>query len=230
MTVTVSTLRQGCTFASLVGDLDGPVTGSTTVIRMDKPRRIGARYAVGGSHTVTTVPTGLSVNVDGTVFPAPVAVTWDAGSMHTLTAVTPQVVNDNTQYTFTTWSPGGQTTPAITTAAPATPATYTANYAVSGYRLRLTVQASGGGPAAGCTGSLTPPLPAGGFYAPNAAVTVRVTAVNLWTFASITGTIPTTTNQQVTVKMNQPHTLVATCNPPGPGPVTVTSSGRSDHD
>src|SRR3954451_16999316 len=47
------------------------------------------------SVTVGTVPTGLSVTVDGTNYSAPAVFTWASNSAHTLIAPSPQSSVDN---------------------------------------------------------------------------------------------------------------------------------------
>jgi hypothetical protein len=56
--------------------------------------------------TVTTIPAGLSVMVDGTSYTAPKLFTWAPGSSHTINAPSPQS-QGSSEYLFDNWSDGG---------------------------------------------------------------------------------------------------------------------------
>ncbi|MGH9454100.1 MAG: hypothetical protein ACRD2O_09055, partial [Terriglobia bacterium] len=75
--------------------------------------------------TVTTGPSGLSLTVDSVACTAPCTFQWTPGSLHTVTATSPQGTG-GTQYAFSSWSDGGAQTHSITTPSAAT--TYTAAY------------------------------------------------------------------------------------------------------
>ncbi len=81
-----------------------------------------------GAYTVTTVPAGLRVTVDGGTYAGPQAFHWLAGTSHTIAADT-QVDADGVQWVLSDWSDGGASTHNI--AAPETPNTFTANFTVS---------------------------------------------------------------------------------------------------
>ncbi len=78
--------------------------------------------------TFLSNPAGLEIAMNGTSAPAPYTRTVIAGSVNTVTAVSPQTKSGN-GYTFLTWSDGGAETHSIT--AGTTPANYTANFSVS---------------------------------------------------------------------------------------------------
>ena len=72
-----------------------------------------------------SVPSGLSLTVNGTASTTPFTRTVIQGSANSVSATTPQTVGSTT-YTFDTWSDSGPATHTIT--APAAAATYTATY------------------------------------------------------------------------------------------------------
>ena len=75
--------------------------------------------------TLSTVPPGLSVTLDGQPVIAPVTVTSVVGIVRTLGVVTPQTSGAVT-YSFESWSDGGAATHTIAT--PGTNTTYQAVY------------------------------------------------------------------------------------------------------
>ncbi len=93
--------------------------------------------------TIDSNPAGLRVLVDGVSYSTPHTFYWASGSGHTLNAVSPQDDGTGVQYSFSSWDGGGPQGRTITASA-ATP-TYTANYAVSGYKLTSTVSPAGAG-------------------------------------------------------------------------------------
>jgi hypothetical protein len=84
-----------------------------------------------GSVTITTVPSGLTVTTAGTgcapgTYVTPVTLIWTPGNSCTLTTTSPQT-SGSTPYVFTQWGDGTTATTDIVSA-PATSATYTANF------------------------------------------------------------------------------------------------------
>ena len=75
--------------------------------------------------TFNTSPVALNLTVNGAASTAPFSRTVIVGSSNSVNAVSPQIVG-STSYTFNSWSDGQPLLHQIT--APATPATYTANY------------------------------------------------------------------------------------------------------
>ena len=95
------------------------------------------------SVTITTVPNGLNVSVDGTNYAAPVIFSWSVGSSHSLDIPNPQVAGDgHSRAIFTSWSDAGAQSHSIT--APVTDATNTANFS-SQYLLETAVSPAGAG-------------------------------------------------------------------------------------
>jgi hypothetical protein len=96
--------------------------------------------ASGISVTVQPNPSGRSFTVDGVPYTTAQLFNWTPASSHTIATTSPQSGGAGVQYVWTSWSDGG----AIShTVAPASNATYTANFAVLPEILGMTV--SGGG-------------------------------------------------------------------------------------
>ncbi|MGC5019341.1 discoidin domain-containing protein [Micromonospora sp. DT47] len=95
---------------------DSQGLSSSSTVRLD-PRTVDL--------TFTTNPPGLRLAVGSAAQATPFTRTVVQGSQNTLSAVTPQTVND-TPYVFAAWSDGGAQTHVVT--APTTPATWTATF------------------------------------------------------------------------------------------------------
>jgi len=94
----------------------------------------GTEYQV----TITTAPPGLEVTVDAMTATAPVSAWWPAGSLHDLSAPTPQGTGD-TRSAFALWSDGGPRTHNVTATGPIT---YTATF---GAEHRVVIESSPAG-------------------------------------------------------------------------------------
>ena len=92
-------------------------------------------------NTVTTVPAGLTVSIDGVPYATPKVVTWAVGSTHMLAVATPQG-SGSTRQSFANWSMGGAASASVT--AQAGGATYTANFTTE-YQLTINVLPVGAG-------------------------------------------------------------------------------------
>jgi hypothetical protein len=91
--------------------------------------------------TLTTVPAGLSLTVDGTNYTAPATFAWVPDSPHIIGTASPQHSADgHTRYSFESWSDGGAQSHSIT--APLTGATNTARFSTN-YLLDITVTPPG---------------------------------------------------------------------------------------
>ncbi len=99
---------------------------SATVTRDIQPNKV--------SVTITTVPSGLTINVDGQPKPTPYLFNGVVGVLRTLTSVSPQTLNGN-NYTFASWSDAGASQHDIAT--PGTNTTYTATFTTVGGRIPL---------------------------------------------------------------------------------------------
>lgn len=185
--------------------------GNTATIAMLAPKTVTATFGAPSSvaHTITSNPVGFKVQVDGGVQQtAPATASWTAGSAHSLSAPSPQTnTAGNIQYSLTGWTGAAAVTSSGAVAtAPATAATYTANFSVSGYTLTV-----GASPAGCATYKLTPPLPASGFYSPATSVTIEATATTGNTITLLSGTIPSVGQANAAFTMNQPQTVTISC-------------------
>src|ERR1022692_3068040 len=91
----------------------GNVTNNT--VTMNAPLTVTANFAVSNANvTIQTSPSGLLVSVDnGAAQAAPVSVSWQEGSSHTIATTSPQSATA-TKYTFTGWSDSGALSHSIT--------------------------------------------------------------------------------------------------------------------
>ncbi len=145
---------------------------------------------------IATNPSGLTVNVDGTNYTAPVSFTWPNGSLHTLDAVVP-ASSGTIEYSFSGWSDGKPQSHTIS-AGPA-PTVYVANINRQ-YEFTSTISPAGSGSV----------IPASGTFF-SAGTTVQVTAqanqgyyFNNWGSGSLSGSA----NPQSLV-INAPVTVAA---------------------
>ncbi len=124
-------------------------------------------WAVGSFQTmapvtvsVATVPTGLTVSVDGTNYTAPANFNWLPGTAHTLAAISPQPAPDgHSRSIFSTWSNGGAQINQITVPSSAT--NYTATFSTQ-YLLETSIIPTGSGTVSN--------YPAGPWYDPGQLV------------------------------------------------------------
>ena len=128
------------------------VSGSTHTIGAISPQTFGttryiwSSWSDGGAQTHTVAPTssvtytayfttqylitvknsfgGGNVIVDGVTRSSPYTAWWTSGSVHTIGAISPQVIG-SARYTFTSWSDGGAQTHTV---APTSSVTYTAYF------------------------------------------------------------------------------------------------------
>jgi GH25 family lysozyme M1 (1,4-beta-N-acetylmuramidase) len=128
------------------------------------------------SVTISSVPMGLDLIVDGSSYPAPQSVTWQLGSSHTLSAATGQLSADgHTRYDFLSWSDGGSETHTV---APTLSIAYTANFDTN-YLLNVT--------ASPLTTGTIAENPAGPWYSPGTSVLLTATPQSGYEFASWSG-------------------------------------------
>lgn len=196
--------------------------------------------------TIGTSPSGLLVSVDGgAAQAAPVHVTWQVGSNHTIATSSPQGTG-GTEYIFTGWSDGTTTTTDSVTAS-ASVTSYTASF---GTYYLLTTAAS---PSAdGSVGASSGSTPLNGYYPAGAQVTLTATPSGAaYKFSNWTGTKSSSTNP-LSVTMSGPvsetanftanniSVTIATSPASGPlvsvdggaaqaGPIHVTWTGGSQH-
>jgi hypothetical protein len=181
----------GYGFTGFSGDLTG--TANPQNLTLDRPRTATATFVP--VYTVTSVPAGLSLTIDGAACTTPCQFQWTANSQHTIASSAIISAGTGIQYSFNNWSDGLGLSHTVT--APANPVTWTANFTLQYY---LTTSAS---PSVG--GSITP---ASGWYTSGATPSISASANALYQFTGFTGALTGTTTPQ-NVTMNQPVTVTA---------------------
>ena len=164
--------------------------------------------------TVTSVPVGRSVTVDGAAYTTPQTFTWVVGSSHILNAISPQ--GAGTRYLFAGWSDSGAQSHSITT--PAAAIAYTASFTTQ-YLLTTGVSPIGGGTVAAS------PLSADGYYNSGASVQVTATPAAGYTFSSFSGDLTGATNPG-TLAMSAPRSVTALFSLPATLTITKTHTGN----
>jgi hypothetical protein len=114
----------GYQFTGFSGSLTG---GSPGYLTMNSNKSVTANFTpVGAStQTVTSVPNGLALVVDGIACTSPCSFQWAPGTTHTIAAGTQAGVS-GTQYLFASWSDGGAFSHTVTAQSSST--TYTATF------------------------------------------------------------------------------------------------------
>ena len=209
----------GYQFANWTGDLTSSANPLTLI--MSAPRSVTATLAKVTSVTIASNPSGLLVSVDGSTITTPQTFQWQAQSMHTLVAVSPQGAN-GTRDEFLSWSDGGPQAHSI--AAPASPGTYTATFAV---QYLLITSAS---PAAGGTVTVSP-ASVDGYYNAGSTIQLTATANAGYLFSNWTGDLSGAANPQ-SITMNALHSATANFTTPcsiglTPASTSVPATGTS---
>ncbi len=88
-------------------------------------------------YSITTAPSGLQINIDGTNYTSPQSFIWFEGSSHNISVSSPQSGTPGTRYIFSSWSDGGNQTHSII--APSSSATYNVSFTTQ-YSLTTSVQ------------------------------------------------------------------------------------------
>ncbi len=154
---------------------------------------------------VTTVPSGLSVTVDGVRYATPHTFQWVPGTRHSLDSGRSETDAGGQQYAWMSWSDDFQASHEIF--APVEATTYTAYFAMS-YGLTLAVS-----PAR--AGYITPwetvfsPGAAPGLYPPGSAVKLSVVPGSGYTFSRWIGPVADPASAETSVVMNGPQTVTA---------------------
>ncbi len=127
--------------------------------------------------TVSSVPTGRTLTVDGANCTAPCTFSWLPSSSHTIAvSTTPQAGTTGVQYAYANWSDGGAQSHTVTV--PGTPATYTANFTTQ-YFLNTSVSPVG-------SGSI---VPASSWVSSGTSVAVSAFAGSGYQFTGFTGAL-----------------------------------------
>jgi len=137
-------------------------------LEMDGPKDVVAVFiACIVEVTIDTRPTGLKVRVDRGEYTAPATFRWPCGSVHKLSAPSPQSSNEGVRHIFREWSDGGKQTHRIIADESET---ITAAYSTF-YRLTVASEPPEGGRI-----HVEPPSPADPMWYP-AGTVVRLTAL-----------------------------------------------------
>jgi uncharacterized repeat protein (TIGR02543 family) len=152
--------------------------------------------------TVGTSPAGLTYDINSTPYSGSQTSAFNVGTNYSLFAPSPQTLPNTagTQYVFSSWSSGlGSTSsPTDVIAAPATAATYTANFTTQ-YLLSAT---------AGTGGTV---MVTGGYYTAGSTQSIMATAAPGYTFSgwSGSGDIANPSSASTMVTMNAPESITA---------------------
>ena len=154
----------------------------------------------GTSTTITTLPSGLTVIVDGATQTSPYTAKWAAGSTHAI-GVPSTTGSGGTRNVYQAWSDGGAVAHTITT--PATSSTFTAQFNTQ-YQLAASVSPAGAGNIL-----VSPPAQlSDGFYDAGTVLQAIATANTGYFFNTWSGDAAGTTNP-ATVTMSGPRTITA---------------------
>jgi uncharacterized repeat protein (TIGR01451 family) len=163
--------------------------------------------------SVTSLPAGLQVTVDGTSYTTPQKFTWVQGSTHTLATTSPQ--GTGTRNVFASWSDGGAQS--HTVAAPSAATTYTASFSTQ-YLLTTAVSPAGYGTIA------ISPTSTGGYYGSGTPVQITAMATAGHNFSGFSGDLTGTANPQ-TLAMSAPHSVTTNFYAPPKFSLTVRHNG-----
>lgn len=114
--------------------------GETKKRTLEAGDRAGIRYIyppLKPVYTITTNPSGLQMEVDGTIYTSPKSFEWVQGSSHTIYVASTQSGGANTRYVFVNWSDGDDQQHQITVGTSSV--TITANY-ITQYRATIATQ------------------------------------------------------------------------------------------
>lgn len=150
------------------------------------------------SITLSTVPAGLVITIDGLPAVSPRTLAWMPGSTHTISAGSPQG-GDFTRYLFSSWSDGGAATHTYTV--PSSASTVTANFVTQHRLTRAAVPVIGG--------TVVAIPPAGdGFYNDGTVVQMTASPVAGFAFTGYSGVVSGSVPSQAVV-MSEPRSVTA---------------------
>lgn len=164
--------------------------------------------------TITTVPAGLTISVDGTNYITPANFCWLSASSHTLIAASPQTAADgHSRNVFASWSDGGFQTNVIS--APSSPTNYTATFSMQ-YLLDVAVAPAGVGTVSN--------YPAGPWYDASQLVSLTARTNAGYRFLFWIGVLDSQTSNTAKVTMSGYRSTTATfatsASKPAP-PITI---------
>ena len=223
-TATVSvTPTTGYHIASILVDdvsqaISDPKHFSFTFTNVTANHTVNATFAIDTvSVTVQSNPANLNIIVDGISYATTQAFTWDQGSSHTLSTVSPQNGATGIRYLFTSWSDGAGMSRTVTAPVSGS-ATYTANF-ITQYQLTTAVSPAADGFVLPVTGN---------WYAADSVVNVSAIPNTGKKFGSWTGPVTAPNSAATTVIMTGP--LSVTANLVGVPALTAKVTGKSGSD
>ncbi|MBI4594904.1 MAG: fibronectin type III domain-containing protein [Candidatus Tectomicrobia bacterium] len=152
------------------------------------------------NYTVTTSPRGLSLLVDGVTVSSPRTFSWQVGSSHTLSVISPQIETSGSRQIYSSWSDGGTQSHRITV--PSTSTTYTANF-ITQYSLTISTSPLGAGWA----------TPFGSnWYHRGQKVSLYARSSPMYTFSGWSGSLSDKRNP-ILITMNSPQKVLANFGP-----------------
>ena len=179
--------------------------------------------ALFASITVTTLPPGLPITVDGALYTSPQVFNWGFGTLHTISVSSPQT-GGGTRRVFIMWDDAGALTHSISVGA--SDMTYTAIFS-SQYLLSTASSPIGAG------GTSVIPPSADGYYLSGTTVQLIANPASGYTFIAWGNDLAGSTNPQ-TIVMSAPRSVTANfakisgitvaTNPPG---LQITIDGTS---
>jgi uncharacterized protein (TIGR03437 family) len=120
--------NDGYVFTGWATATNQSIIGFQSSVTMNEPMAITPMFEPTRNINISTSPQGLTVLADRAPITAPYTLQWGFSTVHTLSAITPQVDLQGSPWVFSSWSDGGAAMHAYTVASVSTPDTVTANY------------------------------------------------------------------------------------------------------
>jgi hypothetical protein len=192
----IATPNTGYNFVNWTGSV-GNTNNASTSVTMSAPQSVTANFVINNANVmIDTSPTGLLVSVDGgAARVAPVSVTWQVGTQHTIATTSPQG-SAGTRYTFTSWSDAGALSHTVTAS---NSTSYTATFSTT-YLLTTAAAPSADGTVSPASGT---------YYAAGTVVPLVATPHTGYNFANWTGTVAAPSSASTSVTMSAPRTVTA---------------------
>src|SRR5262249_28506521 len=151
--------------------------------------------------TIASTPPGLSFQIDGANCLTPCDVNWTPGTLHSVSATSPQSSGTGVRYSFLNWTDGGALPRQIT--APSATTTYTAGFRTQ-YQLNTGAVPSHGGTVIPTSGD---------FYDAGTMVTLRANPTSPFVFASWAGQVANSSLAVTSVLMDAAKSVSALLSP-----------------
>ena len=169
----IATPAPGFVFQRFSGD--SIATISPASLTMNRAKQVTAIFvSEQGKTTINSVPSGLSVLVDGVTYTTPASFVWPTGESHSVAAPLQAGANPGVRYSFDSWADGNLTSPRTINGASAA-ATYTAVFNTE-YQVSVNVAPSNAGTVKGP-----------GWYRVGSSVTLQPQPAAGFQFANFTG-------------------------------------------